>query len=57
MTDEREPVMRGRVVGAWGGGEGQTGAALQRLEMHLRLTCGNAGAAPAGPGGSGVLLF
>lgn len=49
--------MRGRVVGAWGGGEGQTGAALQRLEMHLRLTCGNAGAAPAGPGGSGVLLF
>lgn len=45
------------MVGAWGGGEGQTGAALRRLEMHLHLTCGNAGAASAGPGGSEVLLF
>lgn len=27
--------MRGRVVGTWGGGEGQPGAALHRLEMHL----------------------
>ena len=49
--------MRGRVLGARGGGEGQTGTALQRLEMHLHLTCGNASAAPAGPGGSEVLLF
>lgn len=27
--------MRGRVVGTWGGGEGQTGTALHRLEIQL----------------------
>lgn len=35
MTDEKEPGLRGRVVGTQGGGEEQPGAALHRLEMYL----------------------
>ena len=35
MTDEKEPGLRGKVVGTWDGGKGKPGAALHRLEMHL----------------------